>query len=97
MNSPMSVFEHFHCCKLGFQSKINNIMADSVDRGETARLDLHCLQRYQYWSVGMKWLKHREMYTSTPSLWIQRFSTIYIIHVFSYFSLNIYSNIVSID
>ena len=34
-------------------------MANNVDPDEMAyygqsHLDLHCLQRYQYWSVGMK-------------------------------------------
>ena len=37
-------------------------MANSVDPDETARYepshqDLHCLQRYLYWSSGMKELK----------------------------------------
>ena len=41
---------------------MNNCMANSVDPDETARyepshLDLHCLQRYLYWSAGMKGLK----------------------------------------
>ena len=36
-------------------------MANSVDPNETARnepshLDLHCLQRYLYWSVRIQWL-----------------------------------------
>ena len=48
-----------HYFKWGFQSKINNRMANSVDPDEMAhykpsRLGLHCLQKYQYWSVGMK-------------------------------------------
>ena len=39
--------------------KINNRMANSVDPDETARnepshLDLHCLQKYLYWSSGLK-------------------------------------------
>ena len=39
--------------------KINQRMANSVDPDETARyesshLDLHCLQRYLYWSAGIK-------------------------------------------
>ena len=45
----------------GFQSKINNRMANIVDPDETARyepfhLDLHCLQRHLHWSVGRKGL-----------------------------------------
>ena len=41
------------------QSVIKNRIANSADEDETARyepshLDLHCLQRYLYWSVGMK-------------------------------------------
>ena len=39
--------------------KLITNMANSVDPDETARnepshLDLYCLQRYLYWSVGMK-------------------------------------------
>ena len=45
----------------GFQSKINNRMAKSADPDEMARheashLDLHCLQRYMYWSAGIEGL-----------------------------------------
>ena len=45
----------------GFQCKIKNKMANSVDPDETAHyepshLDLHYLQRYLCWSVGMKGL-----------------------------------------
>ena len=66
MDSSISEFEHIHCCKLGFQPKIKNRMANSVDPDETAHyelshLALHCLHRYlyMYWSVGMKRLtKH---------------------------------------
>ena len=59
MDSSIYEFGHIHCCKRGFQSKINDKMANSVDPNETARyqpsyLDLHCLQRYLNWSVGMK-------------------------------------------
>ena len=40
-------------------AKSNNRMANSVDPDEMAsnepsHLDLHCLQRYLYWSAGMK-------------------------------------------
>ena len=61
MDSSICEFGHIHCCKLGFQSKINNKMATSVDPDETApdepsHLDLHCLERYLYWPVGIKGL-----------------------------------------
>ena len=44
--------------------KINHRIANSVDPDETARyepshLDLHCLQRYLYWSAGLKGLNER--------------------------------------
>ena len=43
-------------------SKINNWITNDVDPDEMAHyepshLDLHCLQRYLYWSKGMKELK----------------------------------------
>ena len=46
-------------------------MANSADPDEMAsykpsHLDLHCLQRYVYWSVGMKGLKHFLLYTKSP-------------------------------
>ena len=46
---------------VGFQSKIKNRMANSVDTDEMAHyepshLDLHCLQRYLYWSSVTKGL-----------------------------------------
>ena len=49
--------------RIGVQSKFNNRMANSVDPDETAcyeqsHLDLHCLQRYLYWSVGTKEFRH---------------------------------------
>ena len=44
-------------------SKINNRMTNSVDPDKTARneshLDLHCLERYLCWSVGMKGLNQK--------------------------------------
>ena len=44
--------------QIGFQLKINNRIANSVDPDETTRyklshLDLLCLQRYLYWPVEM--------------------------------------------
>ena len=58
MGTSISEFGLIHCCSYWFQSKINNRMANSVDSDETAHepshLDLHCLQRYLYWSAGMK-------------------------------------------
>ena len=49
--------------------KINNRIANSVDPDETAHyepshLDLHCLQRYLYWSVEMKGLRDRFLLVS---------------------------------
>ena len=45
-----------------FSQKPNNGMANRVDPDERARyepshLDLHCLQRYMYWSVEIKGLR----------------------------------------
>ena len=37
--------------------KIKNRIANSVDPDETARLDLHCLQRSLFWSIELKGLK----------------------------------------
>ena len=36
MDSSTSEFGHIHCCKQGFQSKINNRIANSVDPDESA-------------------------------------------------------------
>ena len=52
IDSSVLECRHIRYCKLGFQSKINNRMANSVDPAETApykpfHLDLHCLQRYR--------------------------------------------------
>ena len=46
---------------IGFQSKLKNRSANSVDPDETARyelshLDLHCLHRYLFWSAMLKGL-----------------------------------------
>ena len=64
MDSSILENGHVHWCKKGFQSKIKNRMANSVDLDETAHdapshLDLHCLHRYMYllWFVGLKGLK----------------------------------------
>ena len=51
MVSSSLEFDHIHCCKEGFQSKIKNRTANKTDSDETAHyepshLDLHCLQRY---------------------------------------------------
>ena len=51
MDASIAVFGHIHCCKKGFQSKINNRMPNSVAldemvRYEQSHLDLHCLHRY---------------------------------------------------
>ena len=35
MDSSISEFGHSHCCKKGFQSKINNRIGSSVDPDET--------------------------------------------------------------
>ena len=61
LDSSISEFGLIHCCKQGFQSKIDSRMANSVDPDEIAlyelsHLDLHCLQRRLYWSAGMKGL-----------------------------------------
>ena len=45
----------------GFQSKIKNGMANSVDTDEMAHYepfhqDLHCLHRYLFWSARLKGL-----------------------------------------
>ena len=49
----------FVVANMGFSSKLNKKIANSVDPDETARyklshMDLHCLQRCLYWSVGRK-------------------------------------------
>ena len=59
MDSSIFEFGQIHYCKQVCQSKIKNRMANSVDPDKTAHykpshLDLHCLQRYLYGSVGMK-------------------------------------------
>ena len=40
----------------GFSKKINDRIATGVELDETykSHLDLHCLQRYLFWSAGMK-------------------------------------------
>ena len=53
--------------QIGFESKLNNILANSVDPNDTdhyeqSRLDLHCLQRYLYWSAGVTGLMLSYMY-----------------------------------
>ena len=55
-------FGHIYCFSEGFESKISNRMANSVDSDELAhyepsQLDLNCLQRYHYWSAGLKELR----------------------------------------
>ena len=47
--------------QIGFWAQNNKRMADSADPDETTRyepshLDLHCLQRYLYWSAALKGL-----------------------------------------
>ena len=56
MDSSISEFGHIHCDKSGSQLEIENILANSADPDEMANydLDLHCLQKYHYWSVGIK-------------------------------------------
>ena len=59
MGSLSSEFGHIHCCNRVSSKKINNRIAKSVVSDATAlyepsHLDLHCLQRYQYWSAGLK-------------------------------------------
>ena len=59
---PDETAHNIHCCKQGFQSKINYRMAKTVDPGkmshyEPSHLDLHCLQRYLHWSAGMKGIR----------------------------------------
>ena len=51
VDTSIIVYLHVLRCKLGFQSKIKNRMANSVYPDETAHyepshLDLHCLHRY---------------------------------------------------
>ena len=59
-----------------FQSKIKNIMANSVDPDETAydemsHLDLHCLHRYLFWSAGLKGLTLKVLITTGgDNIWI---------------------------
>ena len=48
MDVSIIEFGHIDCCKWGFQSKINNSMANSVDPDERihyeqSHLNLHCL------------------------------------------------------
>ena len=47
--------------QVGIRGKISDKLANRVDHDEMAHeqshLDLHCLQRYLYWSVGMRKLK----------------------------------------
>ena len=62
MVSSILEFGHVHCCKQGFQIKINNRMANSVGPDETARhepshQDLHCLHMYLYLSARLKGLR----------------------------------------
>ena len=59
MDSSISEFKHIQCCKLGFQSKVNNRMVNGVDPDGMAcyklsHLNLYCSQRYLYWSEGIK-------------------------------------------
>ena len=37
---------------------LNYRMANSVELDESSHLDLNCLQKYLYWSIGTKGLKH---------------------------------------
>ena len=55
--------------QIGFQSNINNSIANNEDPNETAHhelshLDLHCLQRYLYWYIGMKRLRTSSLLSS---------------------------------
>ena len=52
--------------------KNNNRMANSVDPDEMAHyepshLDLHCLQRYMYWSAGIRGLWHHSKTVASKS------------------------------
>ena len=48
MDSSVFEFGNVHCCNSGFQLKISNKMANSVDPDGTAHLELHSLQRYMF-------------------------------------------------
>ena len=66
MDSSIFDFGHNHCCRWECHTKIPNQMPNSVDPDEKAlyelyHLDLHCLQMYMFWSVGLKELLR--MYT----------------------------------
>ena len=37
----------------------NSIDPDETGRNEPSHLGLHCLQRYMFWSVGMKGFKKK--------------------------------------
>ena len=68
MDSSISEFGHIHCCKWGFSQKSITECQNSVDPDETAcyepsDLDLHCLQSYLYWSVGMKGFSTNDNYS----------------------------------
>ena len=48
VDASIIVYLHVLRCKLGYQSKIKNRMANSVypDETEPSHLDLHCLHKY---------------------------------------------------
>ena len=59
MDFSISEFGQIHCCKQEFKSKTNNRMAnhvdpDEMDHNKPSHLNL---QRYLYWSAGIKGTK----------------------------------------
>ena len=62
MDPSVSKSGHIHCCKLGFQSKIDNRMANSADPDETARnepshLKLHCFAKVSVLVKGLQYMQ----------------------------------------
>ena len=91
MDSSLSEFNHLYCCKKGFQSKISNRMANSVDPDEMAHykpshLDLHCLQRYLYNLVCRdKTVKKEESQINLYHSWLNEIQQTRNWRFFSYF------------
>ena len=59
MHSSISNLDTSNAANRDIHQKINNRMANNVEPDEMAHyepsyLDLHCLQRYLFWSTGLK-------------------------------------------
>ena len=74
MDPSFTEYGRSNSWKLEIQSIIQNIMANIVDLDETPRdesshLDIHCLQRYLFWSAGMHCMSVLSLYVFACGSW----------------------------